>query len=341
MLTQQPVLPPAHRVLDGLATLSTPDPAEAQERISKLFCDHTLRPLSSRGTVKLNLRSTGSGFGVHLLDYGTSVRIDPGPLTSFYMVQVPLTGRAQLSWSNASIESTPTLASIPPIDEDFSMTWQQGTPQLIVTAPRDLLSRAAASLHGARLDAPPAMARTMNLASPAGSSFIRAVFEYHDLLNDPASTPSPYTLRLQQEAVLARWLLAAAPEAEATPGAEELRCDAAPGTSLSHEFGSLLERHSGEDLSVGDLAEALGVSIRTLQGALARDRGSTPSRLLREERLRRAHARLLEADPRNGSVAAIAQDCGFGHLGRFAQAYRQHFGFPPSQTLRSPNRAAG
>lgn len=339
MLTQQPVVPQAHRVLDTLPTLRTPDPLEAQERISRLFCEHTLRPLSTRGTVKLNLRSTGGGFGVHLLDYGTAVRIDPGPLTSFYMVQLPLSGRAHMRCSDASIESTPTVASIPPIDQDFSMTWQQGTPQLIVTAPRAALARAATSLYGTGPDEPPPMAHAMNVDTPRGQSFIRAVFEYHDLVNDPLSTPTPYARQLQEETVLARWLLAAETNAVPEPPPRDSSADEARCSSLTTAFAHLLQVHSGEDLGVGDLAEALGVSIRTLQAALAADLGSTPSQLLREARLRRAHELLLAADARTESVAAIAQDCGFGHLGRFSQSYRQHFGFSPSQTLRGKNRA--
>ncbi|GAA4360750.1 AraC family transcriptional regulator [Paeniglutamicibacter cryotolerans] len=339
MLTLQPAVPQAHQVLDGLPTLRTPDPLEAQERISRLFCEHTLRPLSMRGTVKLNLRSSGGGFGVHLLDYGTTVRIDPGPLGSFYMVQLPLSGRAQLRCSAATIESTPTVASIPPIDQDFSMTWQQGTPQLIVTAPREMLATAAKSLYGARLDGPLRMAHSMNVDTPQGRSFVRAVFEYHDLINDPLSAPAPYTRHLQEETVLARWLLAAKTNADSGPADRDLPAGEARGSSLTAAFTRLLQMHSGEDLGVRDLAEALGVSIRTLQAALAADLGSTPSQLLREERLRRAHALLLAADVRTDSVAAIAQVCGFGHLGRFSQSYRQHFGFPPSQTLRGPKPA--
>ena len=334
MLTQQHTMPSSSRVLDGLPTLQTPDPHEAQERISKLFCEHTLSPLSGRGNVKLNLRSSGSGFGVHLLDYGTAVRINPDALKTFYMVQVPLSGSAQLRTPGSSVESTPNTASIPPIDHDFSMTWQAGTPQLIVTAPRDLLNDAASALFGAQLEAPLQLANSMNMATVQGQSFMRAVFEYHDLVNGTAAAPTPYAKRLQQEMVLARWLLAVKSNFSTTLSQWETPLEEARNSALVLEFSALLEHHSGEDLGVADLAEALGVSIRTLQVALAKELGSTPSRMLREARLRRAHAMLTEADARVDSVTSIAERCGFGHLGRFAQAYRRHFGFAPSDTLR-------
>jgi len=71
------------------------------------------------------------------------------------------------------------------------------------------------------------------------------------------------------------------------------------------------------------------------QDAFRRFRGCTPTAALRDLRLDRARARLTHG--REG-VSAVALGCGFTHLGRFAQAYRQRFGAAPS--TRGP-RAAG
>lgn len=334
MLSSQHTMPSSGRVLDALPTLRTSDPGEARQRISELFCAHTLQPLSRRGNVKLNLRSSGAGFGVHLLDYGTAVRISPDALKTFYMVQVPLSGSAQLRSSGSSVESTPNLASIPPIDSDFSMTWQAGTPQLIVTAPRKLLNDAASTLYGATLEGPLKLANSLNTATPEGRSFIRAVFEYHDMVNNGGAVPVGYVKRLHEEVVLARWLMAVKSNYSPAIDQWDTPSEDAKNSSLVCSFSDLLDAHSSEDLNVGDLAEALGVSIRSLQVALAKELGSTPSQMLREARLRRAHAMLSEADPGVDTVTSIAERCGFGHLGRFAQVYRQHFGITPSQTLR-------
>ncbi|PYI65025.1 AraC family transcriptional regulator [Arthrobacter livingstonensis] len=339
MLIQQPPAPDANSVLDGLPTLRTRDPGEAQERVSELFCRHELRPLSARGSVKLNLRSTGEGFGVHLLDYGAAVRIEPDALQTFFMVQVPLSGRARLCSPNSTVDSTPALASVPPIDQDFSMVWEAGTPQLIITVPREVLGNAATALFGATLDAPLQLANSMKVATPAGKLFIRSVFEYHDLLNIPENAPTPYVRRLHEEVVLARWLLAMESNFTTALGQGHTAPEGPHPSALVADFQDLLLAHSGEDLSVGDLAEALGVSVRTLQAALAKELSSTPSHMLREARVRRAHQMLTAGNPRIDNVTDIAQRCGFGHLGRFAQAYRQQFGFSPSQSLRGPGPA--
>jgi transcriptional regulator GlxA family with amidase domain len=54
---------------------------------------------------------------------------------------------------------------------------------------------------------------------------------------------------------------------------------------------------------------------------------------LRELRLALAHDQLTSSDPRTVSVAGIAYRTGFAHLGRFAAAYRNRYGVPPSRTL--------
>lgn len=87
--------------------------------------------------------------------------------------------------------------------------------------------------------------------------------------------------------------------------------------------------------AVAQVAAKVGVSVRALQIGFRRVYGVTPSRFQRDVRLDRVHHRLLEADPDTGTtVAAIAHDGGFTHLGRFSAAYRRRFGVLPSTTLR-------
>jgi AraC-like DNA-binding protein len=57
-----------------------------------------------------------------------------------------------------------------------------------------------------------------------------------------------------------------------------------------------------------------------------------PMRFVTERRLAAAFHRLNHAAP-DTSVTRVALELGFGHLGRFAQMYRQVIGESPSQTL--------
>jgi AraC-like DNA-binding protein len=95
----------------------------------------------------------------------------------------------------------------------------------------------------------------------------------------------------------------------------------------------LMYAYSGEPISMLELAEAVGVSLRSLQLAFADVyNGQSPREVLNRIRLDKARERLLAADG-DGQVTTIALDSGFFHLGRFSQAYARAFGERPSETL--------
>ncbi len=107
-----------------------------------------------------------------------------------------------------------------------------------------------------------------------------------------------------------------------------------PGGARVTELRDWLEANHGPGVSVSDMARHLGLSVRQLQFVVQSRTGMSPSQLLREIRLAKARAMLETADPDAMTVARIAHDCGFAHLGRFSQYYRARFGESPSTRLR-------
>jgi transcriptional regulator GlxA family with amidase domain len=97
-----------------------------------------------------------------------------------------------------------------------------------------------------------------------------------------------------------------------------------------------MEAHAGEPVTTAQIAEAAGVTTRTLQDAFRRQHGITPAGYLRGIRLERAHQELAGADPASGvTVRAVARRWGWVRPSVFAWAYRQRFGVPPGRTLRA------
>ncbi|WTX00875.1 AraC family transcriptional regulator (plasmid) [Streptomycetaceae bacterium NBC_01309] len=96
------------------------------------------------------------------------------------------------------------------------------------------------------------------------------------------------------------------------------------------------EPRLGTEITVRDIAEAVGVSVRTLQAAFREGLGTTPTAHVRDLRLARAHASLLAAAAgrHDGGVREIARQWGFWHLGRFSALYRSSYGQLPSHTMR-------
>lgn len=313
-------------VLRGRPTMATTDVDEAHEKIAELFCSHELAPRTTKSAVDMKLRSLHRGdVGIEFLDYGADVRIEPEGLQDFHLVQIPLAGHATMQVGAETVESKPTLATVPPVDRPFSMSWDSGSPHLIVYVRRLALAKVAEHLYGEKaLD----LGYGMDLANTAGRAFLRSVVELHDdMISQPQSAAPAFVQGLLADSMMSRLLMAM------EPPAVEGR-DPEIESRLVRECRELLERHSAEELSVPDIAECLGVSVRTLQTALRAEYGATPSELLRSIRLDRARELLLESDPREQTVTAIAEICGFTHQGRFSALYLKAFGELPSESLR-------
>lgn len=86
----------------------------------------------------------------------------------------------------------------------------------------------------------------------------------------------------------------------------------------------------GSPIYSGELAQQIGVSVRTMHEAVLRYRGMSLHRYLRLRRLWLVRQRLVAGAH---SVKACALAFGFWHLSDFSRNYRLQFGEPPSETL--------
>ena len=96
----------------------------------------------------------------------------------------------------------------------------------------------------------------------------------------------------------------------------------------------VLQANQDKPLYLTELCAAVGASGRALRMYCQEHLGMSPHRYLLLRRMNLARRALALADPTATTVAAIANDHGFGELGRFAVSYRKLFGETPSTTLR-------
>ncbi|GGL31986.1 helix-turn-helix transcriptional regulator [Nocardia jinanensis] len=150
---------------------------------------------------------------------------------------------------------------------------------------------------------------------------------------DPATAESPLLAATGAD-YLAATVLATMPNTAVTEPAAADRRDAHPETV--RRAVAYLESHLHEDVTIAGVAAAAFVTPRALQLAFRRHLDTTPLRYLRRLRLAGAHDDLRAAVPGDGqTVATIAYRWGFTHPGRFAAAYRRHYGRPPSEALHA------
>jgi AraC-like DNA-binding protein len=122
-----------------------------------------------------------------------------------------------------------------------------------------------------------------------------------------------------------------------------------PGSAEAPWYVTATERFLAERLDsplcIRSLAQASGISARTLHEGFRRYRGCTPMQFLRQRRMEAVRDALLHPNPTT-SVTDTALRCGFTHLGRFSSYYERIFGELPSETLslaraRRQSRPAG
>lgn len=113
---------------------------------------------------------------------------------------------------------------------------------------------------------------------------------------------------------------------------------ARPAVSRSHDLVGRAEALMRElldqpGLAGGNLAQSLGVSLRTLHRAFAA-RGATVAGTLRQLRLQRAAELLAQPRLAGVSVAELGRRCGYSDASHFVRQFQQAFGDTPARWRR-------
>ena len=319
-------------LLAGHTLFRTRSLDEAREQVARVFCPHRLATTGRDGRLAtVHNRVDLGDIALNFLDYGAAVDIDPGELSSFFLVQMPLSGGSTIANGRQVIESNVSLASVPDPTRSLSMRWHDASPHLLVYVARHVAERRLQRLLGHGLIAPLRFELGMDLTSAQARSWRRLVD-----LAVADSDEGGLSLVPEARAQLVDLILTGLLTTHEHNYSEHLRRGAPPAAPrMIRQAIALVDADPSRHITVTELATEAGCSIRSLQEGFQRWVGCSPTEYLRDLRLQRVHEALATADNSATSIAEIAHAHGFSHLGRFAQAYRRRFGELPSQTLRS------
>jgi AraC-like DNA-binding protein len=328
VMPNRPALPPLAR----FERLHTTDLEQAHAAVSEAFCPHQLLPLGDDRNVDARFHAVRFGrIGLHYLDYGTSVRIEPRALTDFYLLQIPLAGEAVIRSRGQEIRSHPGMGSMPSPDDDLVMYWGENNPQLIVWIDRAQLEGHLSTMLDRPLTKPIDFELGVATDIPAARGWRRVVdLLLDDLAGEDDVVDAPIAVADVERLLMSRLLLA-------QPNAYSDLLHRDPPRVAPRPIrraADLIEAHAAEPLGVEDIAEAVGLSVRALQEGFRRHLDTTPMHYLREVRLGLVRDELTAADPTAVTVTDVALKWGFLQTGRFAVQYRERFGESPSTTLR-------
>ncbi|MCK7613557.1 AraC family transcriptional regulator [Roseibium sediminicola] len=331
MLSPMETLADRRSPLDRFRCFETRDVDEARQIVAAHFCSHRL----DRGSIQdcfdaCQNRVAGQHLSLNYIRYGADVTIEPGELTDFYLIQIPIRGAADVSNGCRSVASTPRRASILNPDRHTKMRWHAGCEQILLQVETGFLREVAERMAGVPVDRV-RFAPDFDLLGPKGAAWaakLRGIFgAAQDGLAFAAGQDGHQ--RILEEALVVALL-----ESQANTASPLLeRRDPVAAPAVLKRALHLIGGHFLDDLSLLDISSHARTSPRTLQILFKREFGSGPVHYLHDLRL--AYARhLLQVRDGNRSIADIAEASGHRHFGRFSVAYKKRFGESPRETLR-------
>ncbi|MCZ7436964.1 AraC family transcriptional regulator [Micromonospora sp. WMMC241] len=310
--------------------LSTRDPDVAREAIAEVCGEHRPHLRGSRRDFQFAMRVVQAApLALHQACHSMDAWVEAGPYTDFMAVHV-VRGRCRfVDRDEELLVAAGGVGRYPPRRSVLHWTDVVGTT---VRLPLEQVARFAAR----RMESPPQAFRFLGLA-PVSPAMARTWAHLSTFLTRMSVTSADGLdqplLRASLVDLVATTALAVFPNTTMTADYVPEPRRVAP--SVVRRAQAYLEEHAAEPVTVAQVAAACGVGPRGLQAAFQRQVGHSPLTYLRRVRLARAHHDLTTADPASGqTVAAIARRWGWTSGGRFAAAYRETYGRPPSETLR-------
>jgi len=314
----------------------TSDVDEARERVAQVFCPHALAP--SHHETHLDARhhsvKLGQNISLNYVQYGPGVHIEPGYLGHFYLLQIPLQGRALIQAGAQQVVAQGAMASLPSPSEKLSMTWHADSPHLIVQMSRQTLLQHWEQLAQSAMGTQPLVFELgVSLARAEMQPLLQFVHYLYHVCDEPAGLTHPLLLEQAQQYLMSSLLLLQPHCYSAQLSLGSTRAVQMPrAVSRAKDF---LHAHAHMPVSLADVCQHVCVSARTLQMAFRQHLGKSPMAYLRDVRLDRVRQRLLSADAHaTTSVTQVALDNGFMHMGHFAAYYLGRFGERPHETLK-------
>jgi AraC-like DNA-binding protein len=313
----EPSLLRAHRLFEST------DLEDTRERISRVMQPHHLQPMGRRASGRRShmdfVRVGGVGLGT--IDFGEAMRVDVDHVEDYHLLMFCLRGNAQALADGQAVQASTSQGLICAPGRSFVADLSADCEQFVLRLDRRMVAAHAGHEvhfhHSLDLRRPELQAWLDQLRVLATSATLLETARQHPLI------------AVELERLLVHLLLAGQAWADADPSKPPAQSGQGLAPACVRRAEAFIHAHADQPLRLADIAQAGDVPARTLLSAFQKFRECSPMQYLREVRLELAHQRLRQPGS-DATVASVALDCGFVHLGRFAQAYRARFGQSPS-----------
>ncbi len=303
---------------------------EARAIVAQKFCDHRLvRVARSDQFDAVHNRAEGHAMSLNFIRYGADVEIEPGKLSSFYLILVPLSGHASIDNSAGRVETGPGLGSVLNPHRHTSMRWREGCSHLLLQINAAQLHKVAERLLGRALARPVTFETAVDQRSSKIGKWVQQLRTCFSLADKEAifAGGNLHTQALVEEQLIESFVLC-----QPSNISDLMSGDVKQAANMHLRRAiNYIHDNLAEPLTIGDISKAAGTSARSLQLGFKAEFGQTPMQYLREARLSEAR-HLIRNSPADEKIGDVCQSVGFGHFGRFSVEYRKRFGESPHET---------
>ncbi|MEV0396543.1 AraC family transcriptional regulator [Polymorphospora rubra] len=266
------------------------------------------------------------------LRYSAETIITAGDLLAYH-VNMPLSGRFDNEHRGRHFVAHPRRACVyRPEGATRIRSWDNNGRLLAVKIERPAVEAALSALLDRPVRGPLNLGNHIDMDAGAGLSWARLAILIRDEFHNGGSVVGHPLISGQVVESMIRGLLLATDHRYR----DELDQPAPPSRPRTVKRAmEAIDANPAHGFTSGELADIAGASVRSLQEGFRRHLGQSPMAYLKSVRLAQAHEDLRRAEPGETTVADVAHRWGWGHLGRFAAAYRARYDVPPSTTLRT------
>jgi len=267
-----------------------------------------------------------------ILKSSDGFRIIKDSTTQFYSFQFVTAGTCELSGAFGSATANPgDVFIIDPNDFTREM-WSDNCEQFVLRIERELVEKAMGAELGKELDG--ALVFEPVMRDPGLTPWIQHISDLQRAEGGESAILSDKRVARSLERTLLTMLLTGLRHSE-SDDLQRQTLGASPYYIRRAE--NYIRRNLLDDMTIDGIAEAAGVSARSLFYGFKRWRGDTPMSYIRDARLDLARKELEKARVTGGTVSGSAMNAGFSNFSQFAKVYKARFGETPSATLLGGN----
>jgi AraC-like DNA-binding protein len=301
---------------------------EAIDAVTRVYCPHTVEVVGRTHDIDAFLKVTHSTFQPLVgLSYSAPVKIDAQNMSRLFLMMQCVGGAATTTQERRTANWK--TGQIMPFSANFDtkLWFDRAFVQKSVRLDMDRLEAQCARWLGHPLEE-----RLRFELRPFSDDFER--LWQRTLAYGWSSEPNRLPLAGAAKATLDEYLLTLLLHHHPHNYSEELaESVSTPLPGVVRRAERFIIDNADAPITVSDVADHLGISLRSLQAGFRQWRDTTPTAFLRQARLQLVRDEFLRSGQET-DVTTVALRHGFSHLGRFSAQYRSAFGENPSTTWR-------